>query len=132
MNFAEDPILFIDDYYFKKTNKIDLDCENLILKCKNEKYIQSLNEVRVALAEKLDTAKQMVFQRYESSKSKYTEEMLRESIQQIKDELFLDQYCFRLDVNDVIPLFQLKFGILLFSQFDAHLLEDLQWVVLIF
>ena len=130
MNFAENPILFIDEYYANKKNKIDLDCEHLILKCKNEKRIQKLNDVRMSLIEELDSAKQTVLERYDTLGSKYTEEMLRENAQQIKDEVFSDHYCFIIDLDDVYPLLELKFCLLLFTEFDDHLLEDLLWAFL--
>ena len=52
--------------------------------------------------------------------------MLREKTQKIKNEIFFDQYCLILNLYPVFPLFKLKCGLLLFSEFDDYLLEDLK------
>ena len=133
MSFIEQPKLFIVRYYDDKKNEIDLQCERLISETKDKEEIQSLNELRVELVEKLESAKQTVFQRYDALESKCAEKMpWKNSAKQIQDEVFLDQYCLVLDSYKVFRLFDLKLGLLLFSEFDDHVLEDLKWTFLNF
>ena len=126
MNFVEQPKLFINEYYNDKRNEIDLKCETLISETKDEEEIQSLNGLRMELVEKLESAKQTVFQRYDSLESKYSQDMLQKNTQRIKNEVFLDHYCLILYKFNTIPLFELKCGLLVFSEFDDYLLEDLK------
>ena len=127
MNFAENPKLFIIEYYNDKKNQIDLNCELLISESKDGTMHKSLNELRMNLIEKIESAKQKVLQRCETTLGpKCPEEMLQKNTKQIKDEIFLDQYCIVLDIYEVFPLFDLKVGLLLFSEFEDHLLKNLK------
>ena len=93
MDIAEEPKLFINEYYNDKINQIDLKCEKEILKRKDEAEIRYLNELRFKLIEKIKSAKQTVKQRYNTLKTKYTKDMLKNNTKNIMDEIFIDQYC---------------------------------------
>ena len=126
MNFAEEPKLYINEYYNEKKNQIDFSCEKEISESNDETEIQSLNELRMDMIEKIDSAKQTVLQRYETIESKYTKEMLRKDTKNIKDETFLDQYCFIFS-SYYIPLLQYRLGLLIFCEYDDIKLEYLQY-----
>ena len=130
MNFFENPKLFIIDYYNDKRNQIDINCEQMILTIENKtKQViqneerQSLNGLRQNLIDKIDSAKEEVLKRYDTLQSKYTEEMLKQNIKQIKDEIFADQYCMIIEVDKLYPLLDLKLGLLLFSEFEDEMLK---------
>ena len=127
MFFDEQPKVFINEYYNQKRNQIDLNCEKLISKTKDDLEIQSLNELRMQLIDKIDSVKQIVSQRFDELESKYTPQMLAENTQHIKDEIFLDKYCLVLEVYKVIPFYEFKLGILLFTEFDDQYLDDLKF-----
>ena len=129
MNFIDNPKLFINDYYNDKKNIIDFNCESLISKSEDQTEIVKLNELRMTFIDRLELIKQTVLQRYDSLQSKYNTEMLREHTQQIKDEIFLDKYCYIISVNYQFPVFELQLGLLLISEFDNHLLDDLKYIV---
>ena len=126
MDFAEDPKLFIYEYYKDKQNRIDLECEEMILGINNEMEIQSLHDIRMNLIDRIELAKQTVLERFDALESKYIHDMMRRNTKKIKDEIFLDQYCFKLEIYQDFPLFDLKFGLLLFSEFDDDSLKDLK------
>ena len=121
--FYEQPEWFIDEYYNNCKNKIDLKCELLISMIKDETEIQNLNQLRNELIEKIDSVKQTVNQRFDKLKYIYTKQMFRDNTQQIKDEIFLDKYFILLDIYNIIPSFEFKLGVILFTEFEDQLLE---------
>ena len=111
MNFAENPKVFINEYYYDKRNKIDLNCEKLILYIeeitKNEvpqEMRQHLNKLRDDLIENIDSAKEKVLERYDTLFSNYNEETPTINTDLIKDQIFLDQYCTVFNVYNQRPL----------------------------
>ena len=122
LDFADQPKLFINEYYNHKKNEIDLNCENEILKSQDESEIRSLNELRMSLIEKIELVKQTVLQRCISLESKYTKDTMKNNTKQIKDETFLDQYCMVLYVSE-FRLFEFKLGFLLFSEYEDQSLK---------
>ena len=124
MNFFENPKLYIIGYYDFKKNKIDIKCEKQILSVKDELEKKNLNELRQSLVEQVDLAKETVLARFESWESKFTKEMLQNKTKQVKDEIFLDQYCSLLRIHERVGLFEHRFGLLLFSEFDDGLLRN--------
>ena len=133
MNFAENPKLFIMDYYYDKRNQIDLNCEKVLLEIEvgTKKEVSAyqrteLNDLRMDLINRIESAKETVLKRYDALESQYAEEMLHKDPKLIKDEIFSDQYCTILDVNVMYILFDLKLGVLLFSEYDDHLVENLR------
>ena len=124
MNFTDNPKLFIIEYYDDKRNQIDINCEKLILKVEDDAEHEILNKQRIDLIEKIESVKQLVLKRYDTLNSKYTKEMLANKTQEIKDEIFFDRYCLVMDFYDeLIPLQEIRVGVLLFSEFDDHLLR---------
>ena len=126
MDFVDHPKLFIIEYYDSKRNQIDLNCEKAIEKAKDQTEIKDLNELRTSLIEKVKSVKESVLHRYDALESKFIEETLKNDTKQIKDEIFLDQYCMVLDAYERFPLFELKLGFLLFSEYEDHLLIALR------
>ena len=49
MNFAECPVVYIDEYYREKIGKIDLECEKAILSSNDDKEKSDLNILRLDL-----------------------------------------------------------------------------------
>ena len=125
IKFSEQPRLFILEYYDEKKNQIDLNCETECLKVKDEVEQEILNELRFELLAKIDLVKQLVLERYDSLESKLTVEMLQNSTQQVKDEIFVDCYCVVLEVYPQISIFELKIGVLLFSEFTDGYLDSI-------
>ena len=117
LKFFEQPELYIVEYYEDKRNQIDINCETLILETKDESEIQSLNELRQSMIEKLESVTKKVLERCKSLRSKLNSD----NFEQIKNEIFSDQYCIILRV--CMSLFDFKLGILLFTEFDDHLLN---------
>ena len=126
MNFGENPKIFIIDYYDEKRRQVDLNCENLISQIKDNTEIQDLNELRMSLIKKIESVERIVLERYNAMHPNYVEEMLEIKNKQLKDEIFLDQYCLVLDVYQVYPLFELQIGLLLFTEFDDYLIQNLR------
>ena len=129
MKFAENPKIFINEYFDDKRNTIDLNCEKIILQneeeTKNEvpqEMHQNLNKLRDDLIEKIAAVKAKVIERYDSLFSNYNEETPTMNTDLIKDQIFLDQYCTVFNVYKHYPLFDLKLGLLLFSEYDDHLI----------
>ena len=124
MDFTDNPQLFIVEYFHNKKNQIDLKCEKAILESKYETEIKSLNALRMTLVEKIESVQQNVLQRYYALESKYTKDMLQNDNKQIKDEIFFDQYCLVLEFRRS-TLFEFKLGLLLFTEYEDHVLEPL-------
>ena len=122
MNFVDCPILYIDEYYRDKANEVDILCENAILEEKNVEGKKSLNKIRLVMIEKIKSVKQAVKERLVLLESQYTPEKWLEKGNKIKDEVFLDQYCFVFDVYERFPIFEFKCGILVLSQYDDDLI----------
>ena len=78
------------------------------------------------LIDKIELAKKTVLERYDFLHSKYTQEMFQINTQLIKDQIFSDQYCTVFDVYKKYPLFNLKLDLLLFSEYDDHLIDGLK------
>ena len=126
MDFAEQPKLFIIEYFNEKKNQIDWNCENAILNIKDDLEIKNLHEMRQKMIDKIESVRKEVLERYEAFESKFPTEISRENTKKIKDEIFLDQYCLVLNVYQLFPLFEYKIGLLLFSEFQVpslHLLR---------
>ena len=123
MNFAECPKLYIHEYYEDKINQVDLKCEKAILETKNVDETEILNKIRIDLVDKIRLAKQNVLERFDKISSQFTQEMCLSNIEKIKDEIFMDQYCLVFEAFERFPLFELKCGILVFSQFNDNLLN---------
>ena len=101
MKFAENPKIFINEYFDDKRNTIDLNCEKLILdievRTKNavpQEMRQNLNKLRDDLIENIDSAKEKVLERYDTLFSNYNEETPTMNTDLIKDQIFLDQRYF--------------------------------------
>ena len=148
MNFNENPKLFIIDYFENKINQIDLNCENAILKFKQEDqcsmssedsdqhlnltseefdHQQIFNQVRLDLIETIRSARQEVLERFD--KLEFMDGI--ELSDQIKDHIFCDKYCYILerDENFLIPsMFDAKeIGVLIFSEYNDDLLDNLRY-----
>ena len=124
----KNPRLYINEYYNEKKNIIDYNCEYAILNCKGDENEQKkLHDMRMNMINRIDSVKLSVLNRHNLLKSKYTDEMLfQNNIKEIRDEIFSDQYCIVLDIYGSIPFFEFKIGVLLFSQYDDDLLQDLR------
>ena len=113
--------------------RILLKCEKLILdieeKTNNEipqEMRQNLNKLRDDLIEKIDSAKEKVLERYDTLSSNYSAKKPKMDTNFIKDQIFFDQYCTVFNVYNQYPLFDLKLGLLLFSEYDDHLIGHLK------
>ena len=126
MIFFENPKLYIHEYYNDKKNQVDLKCEYTILETNNVTEISSFNVFRKQMIENIELIKLKILQRYDALQSKYNDERIRNNTQAIKDEIFLDQYCIFLDIYQLIPLFELKIGLILFSEFDFNSVDSLK------
>ena len=127
MNFAESPVLYIIDYYQQKIDPIDLECEKAILSSKDDKEKSDLNVIRLDLINRLQNARKVVMDRYYLLESKFNQDMSQTMIEEIKDEIFMDQYCVVLDVYKKMRSFDFKFGLLIFSQYEDTLLKTLKY-----
>ena len=112
MNFADCPIVFIDQYYREKIGQIDLNCEKAILLSKDEKENSDLNTLRMKLINHIENLSNYVLCRYYQIESKFNQEMSETMIKEEKDEIFMDKYCYVLDVYRKFGLFEFKFGVL--------------------
>ena len=126
INFVHRPKDFIIKYFDEKTIQIDLNWMNEIHKTESDAEHQRLNSLRQELYAKIDSAKKSILERFDALESKLIRCNLQDDIQQTKDEIFLDKYCLVLGVYKTIPIFELKLGVLLFSEFDDPLLEKLE------
>ena len=153
MDFAECPRLYINDYFERKVNEVDIICEKAVLETENfddedssdseqgsldkihketiydttiaEEKV-NLNSLRIDLINKLRSVKQNVLERFDLLESKFTPELCKSDIEKIQDEIFMDQYCFVLEVYEWFPLFELKCGLILFSQYNDDKTEILK------
>ena len=80
--------------------------------------------IREELINKIKSVRQTVFERLELLESKYTPEEWEKDGNKIKDEVFVDQYCLVYDAFRRYPIFELKCGVLIFSQYDDYLIKD--------
>ena len=80
--------------------------------------------IREELINKIKSVRQTVFERLELLESKYTPEEWEKDGNKIKDEVFVDQYCLVYDAFRRYPIFELKCGVLIFSQYDDHLIKN--------
>ena len=125
MNFAECPVVYIDEYYREKIGKIDLECEKAILSSNDDKEKSDLNILRLDLINNIQNAKKEVLDRFYLQESKFNKGMSQTMIDKFQDEIFMDQYCNLLDVYKKLRLFQFKCGLLIFSQYEDIFLKDL-------
>ena len=123
MNFVECPVLYIDEYFGDKVNKVDILSEKAILEENDVEGKECLNKIRLDLIEKIKSVKQSVKDRLVLLESQYTPEKWLEDGNKIKDEVFLDQYCFVFDFYERFPIFEIQCGVVVFSQFDDELIE---------
>ena len=127
-NFFECPVPYIDNYYKEIIQHIDLKFQTSILNSKNEKEIKHLNSLRLDLIDHVKNAKIKVLDRFYEIESKFNQDMSKIMvIKDIKDEIFMDQYCILLDGYEKFGMFDLKCGLLIFSQYEDTLLEDLKY-----
>ena len=129
MKFSESPKLFIHKYYEDKINQIDFKCEKEILEIEQiskqdikQELLRDINELRQNLIDKIKLVKEEVLQRYEVLEPKCTKKLLQMNSKMIQDEIFLDKYCVVIKIHQFYPLFDLKFGTVLFSEFNDELL----------
>ena len=127
MNFAECPVVYIDEYFKEKSGQIDLECEKAILLSNDNKEKSDLNVLRLDLIKQIENARKEVVDRYYKMESKFYQEISQTMIKEKKDEIFKDQYCHIYDVYRKIGVFQFKFGVLIFSQYEDTLLGDLKY-----
>ena len=77
--------------------------------------------------DRIKSVKQEVFDLIEL---KYGKSMREKDEQEIKDDIFMDNYCFLMDIYEdrlKIPMItELKIGILIFSEYDQNLLENIK------
>ena len=128
MNFTDNPRLYINDYYEDKINQIDLNCEHAILENgeDSEKENTDLNIIRMNSIEKLKSVKQNVLLRFDIFESNNNIKINEANSIKIRDDVFLDQYCFVLDIYQWFSMFEFKTGVLLFSQYEDSVLQDLR------
>ena len=137
MKFVEYPKLFINEYYENKINRIDLNYESLILKIENKTKTEfpdalkeTLTELRMNLIGKIKSVKETILKRYDDlvteSPAEFSQHSLENNTKQIKDKIFLDQYCLVLNIAESYPLFEFKLGVLLFSEFEDNLFVNLK------
>ena len=123
MDFLKCPVVYIDEYYREKKFEIDLKCEKAILLSNDDKEKADLNILRLELLDHIENAKKKVFDRYYL----LDQEISKSNSEKIKDEIFQDYYCIISDVLQCCPLFEFKFGVLIFSQYDDVKLKDLKY-----
>ena len=77
----------------------------------------------MSLIKKIESVERIVLERYNAMHPNYAEEMLEIKNKQLKDEIFLDKYFILLDIYNIIPSFEFKLGVILFTEFEDQLLE---------
>ena len=120
MDFLKCPVVYIDEYYREKKCEIDLKCEKAILLSEDDKEKADLNILRIELLDHIENANKKVFDRYHLLDQKISES----NSERIKDEIFQDNYCIIFDIFECCRLFEFKFGVLIFSQYDDIKLKD--------
>ena len=123
MNLFECPVVYIEEYYREKKCEIDLKCEKAILLSEDDKEKADLNILRLELLDHIENAKKKVFDRYYL----LDQEISESNSEKIKDEIFQDNYCILSDVYECCRLFEFKFGVLIFSQYDDFKLKDFKY-----
>ena len=129
MNFEDCPNHFISEYYREKINQIDLNCERAILQTNDEEEQRCLHNIRSDMVNKIKSAKEDVCKRCDQLEMEYSTEVFLSKINEIKDQIFLDQYCFLFEVKDLFPLFEFKCGAVIFSQYDDDLLKKYKYIL---
>ena len=128
MNFSENPKLYIFQYFDDKINQIDFNCEKAILACEPGINHEILNNTRLNLINKIKSVREGVFERFDFTEITCGMEMWTKNEKEIKDNIFLDKYCYVLNIHEQKRPIMKKFriGILIFSEIDDDLLKRLR------
>ena len=124
IDFIECPVVYINEYYEEKMRQIDISCEKAILLDDKEK--DDLNTLRFELQDQIKIAKNKVFDRYHLLQSKFSQPQSK--INELKDEIFMDNYCIVFNAVKETSIFEFKCGILIFSQYDDEQLRVLGYL----
>ena len=124
---AENGICYIESVYKQTCTKTDLDQNDE--KVENQAMVEeeNLNNLRMDMISNIKAVKQEVLERFNQIEYNFSPEMWQSDPNKIRDETFLDQYCYLFEVNDLFPLFELKCGLLIFSQYDDDILKNLKF-----
>ena len=127
MNFAESPVVYIVEYYRDKIFQIDLKCEKEIFLSEDDTDKSDLKILRMDIIKHIENARKEVLARYYLLESKFYQDMSQSKIDELRDDIFQDKYCLILDVFEYYGLFEFKFGVLIFTQYDDFKLSDLKF-----
>ena len=131
MTFNHAPRLLIADYFQDKISQIDLICERALLESEQKDKHKTLNQVRINLIDRINSAQSEVFERFDQIESKHGVELL--DFDEFKNEIFRDKYCYLLDIFEkkkfLIPsmIESQKLGVLIFSEYQDELLDNLRY-----
>ena len=132
MDLKETLRLFIDQYFEQKINHMNLNHEKAISESENDRNHEILNKTLADLTKQIQSTKQDVLNRFDTIKLKYGDGICKKNQKDIKDEIFVDKYCYVLDIFEnrkfKIPVItELRIGILIFSQYEDDFLEHLKY-----